>query len=110
MKCPEGEPMNLEVISAHIDPTGEDSNRNPIGTVTVTLSNDETQEFEDVDERDFGIWAESDFDPEQPPFDMAFAFTKWWRSFLAKSTSHDDIDEDELDEQDDLEDEDEEEE
>jgi hypothetical protein len=29
--------------------------------------------------RDFGIWAESDFDPEQPPFDMAFAFTKWWK-------------------------------
>jgi hypothetical protein len=102
--------MNLEVISAHIEPTGEDSNRNPIGTVTVTLSNDETQEFEDVDERDFGIWAEGDFDPEQPPFDMAFAFTKWWKSFLAKSTSHGDVEEDELDEEQDLDDEDEEEE
>jgi hypothetical protein len=100
--------MNLEVISAHLEPTGEDSNRNPIGTVTVTLSNDECQEFEDVDERDFGIWAESDFDPEQPPFDMAFVFTKWWKSLLAKSTSHDE-DDVELDEEQDLEDEDEEE-
>jgi hypothetical protein len=96
--------MNLEVISAHIDPIGEDSNRNPVGTVTVTLSNDESQEFEDVDERDFGIWVESGFDPEQPPFDMAVAFTQWWKSLSAKSTSHD---EDELDEEQDLEDEDE---
>ncbi len=102
--------MSLEVISAHIDPTGEDSNRNPVGTVTVTLSIDESQEFEDVDERDFGIWVESGFDPEQPPFDMAVAFTQWWKSLSAKSTPHDDIDEDELDEEQDLEDEDEEEE
>jgi hypothetical protein len=102
--------MNLEVVSAHLDSTGEDSNRNPVGTVTVTLSNDESHEFEDVDECDFGIWAESDFDPEQPPFDMAFAFTKWWKSLLAKSTLHDDIDEEELDEEEDFEDENEEEE
>jgi hypothetical protein len=103
--------MNREVVSARLDPTGEDSNRNPVGTVTVTLSNDESQEFEDVDERDFGIWVESEFDPEQPPFDMAFAFATWWKSVLAKATDEDgdeDGDEDELDEQD-LEDEDEEE-
>jgi hypothetical protein len=75
-----GATMNLEVVSARLDPTGEDSNSNPIGTVTVTLSNDESQEFEDVDERDFGIWVESEFDTEQPPFDMALAFATWWKS------------------------------
>jgi hypothetical protein len=86
--------MYLEVCDATFDRTGEDSNRNPIGTVVVTLANDEFREFEDVDERDFATWRDAGLDLEEPPYDMAASFEQWLKTF---DDEDDDEDEEELD-------------
>jgi hypothetical protein len=64
----------MRVQQATYTPTGKDSDRHEIGSVTVHFSNARAVEFDDVRRDEFEAWSAAGYAVDRVPYDMAAEF------------------------------------
>jgi hypothetical protein len=71
----------MRITNVVFTKTGEDSHSHELGTLTVTFSNHQWRQFENIERGHYDTWTATGFDPWKVPYEMSWAFHVVWTQF-----------------------------